>query len=117
MSKDIEAYKRFASKCPHRISIQEERRPANALCIEAFGGGDRCKLCVPDHWPKNISAARWIMSGGSPLVFGYCSKACALGQEWCPECGHRKENHFNGVCRVTEDGSPFPCGCEHYKKA
>jgi len=30
MSKDIEAYKRFSSKCPHRISIQEERRPAKA---------------------------------------------------------------------------------------
>lgn len=120
--KASEAFKLFASKCPHQVCCETPQRPGNALNIEHFTVFPcRCKLKVPEKWShtKNPpSAARWLMSGGEPTVFGPCMmQSCELGHEWCPVCGHRRESHFNdGPCRVTESGTPFPCGCEFYFK-
>ena len=103
----------FAAKCPYRLEIALERRPANALNIEISKPADRCIQKRPGHWPESCTALRWLGCGGSALVFGACQRAgCPTGQEWCPECGHRKENHWDGMCRV--DDRRFPCGCEHY---
>ena len=68
--------------CPYFIQPELVRRPANALCIEIGQPATRCKLKIPDSWkghePKQgVSlATRWLWSGGSPLVFGYCDVDC-----------------------------------------
>jgi hypothetical protein len=69
-----------AQPCPYRREIPLERRPANALCIEHFGGLARCVLKLPRHW-KGMSAARWLMSGGSALVFGICMQPCPAAEQ------------------------------------
>jgi len=115
-----EAFSEFAKKCPHRVSCdpRSDRRRGNHLNIEhVMVFPIRCLLKRPKHWPENVLSARWIMSGGNVMVFGRCSMtSCALGHEWCPECGHRKESHMADLgkhgCPVTGEG--FPCGCEHY---
>ena len=118
--KASEAFERFAAKCPHQVCCETPRRPGNALNIEHFGVfPQRCKLKIPSEWKRTgnqPSAARWILSGGELIVFGPCLMCkCALGHKWCPECGHRRESHLDdGPCRVTDAGTPFPCGCEYY---
>lgn len=88
-NKAAKSFNLFAGRCPYRVVPDAERRPANALNVEIG----------------------WLLSGGSPLVFGPCSRACALGHRWCA-CGHRQEDHeLHGPgegCGV--DG----CGCSHF---
>jgi hypothetical protein len=36
----------------------------------------RCLDKRPAHWPENMSALRWIASGGETWVFGPCSSNC-----------------------------------------
>ena len=115
MKKDAQAFEQYASKCPHRVTTEVERRPANALCIESFTGSARCLLKLPDHWEEGTSALRWIGSGGSVLVFGLCSRPCANGMVWCPECGHRKEHHWDQGCVVKKTGESCLCNCQHYQ--
>ena len=64
--------------CRHLIQIGFERRPANALNVEHFPHApERCRLKTPEHWGAvDPRAARWLLSGGSPLVLGYCSGNC-----------------------------------------
>ena len=65
--------------CPFLIEIEVERRPGNALNVEIGAPCARCKLKPPSHWKKTTNSdmsARWLMSGGSPLVFGNCSTNC-----------------------------------------
>jgi hypothetical protein len=103
------AFCAFSSACPHRIEPTLERRPGNALNIEIGQPSARCRLRPPRHWGAAVSVARWLLSGGDPMVLGYCSRAgCkqALGQEWC-ECGHRLEHHSQGGCKVGG-----LCGCD-----
>ena len=95
MNKASEAFRKFAANCPHRVTIEQPRRPGNALNVEHFAVAPvRCVLKRPEHWPTSVSATRWLRSGGSTLVFDACGQPCALGHEWCPECGHRKESHM-----------------------
>jgi len=68
--------------CPHLITPELPRRPGNALNIEVGSPLARCKLKLPSHWPKDgPGAARWLMSGGSPLVFGPCCPTGCKEQE------------------------------------
>lgn len=64
--------------CQSRVTIEVERRPANALNIEMGTPAARCLNKKPSHWPKDSSALRWIASGGSALVFGPCNADCPL---------------------------------------
>ncbi len=58
--------------CQNRIQVEIERRPGNVLAVEMAGGNPRCRLLVPPNWKGDATAARWLLSGGSPLVFGRC---------------------------------------------
>jgi hypothetical protein len=65
------------SACPHIVELALERRPANALNLETAQALPRCKLKPPAHWGDSApSVARWLLSGGSPLVLGCCSVKC-----------------------------------------
>ena len=77
----IDAPREFKSDaCAHAIEMEMERRPANALNLEIGQPLTRCRLKTPDHWGgADPKAARWLLSGGSPLVLGYC--ACSA----CPK--------------------------------
>lgn len=68
----------MSAGCPHRIAIDVQRRPANALNIEAATPASRCSIKEPDHWPNKDMSMRWRMSGGSPFVFGLCNADCPL---------------------------------------
>lgn len=63
--------------CPYRTGADLPRRPANALNIEVGAPLPRCVLKTPEHWGDSApSARRWLLSGGSPFVFGPCSTDC-----------------------------------------
>lgn len=67
----------FAGQCQQQVCAPFERRPANALNVEPIQPLHRCKLKPPEHWPNDgPTASRWLLSGGSPLVFGMCTQAC-----------------------------------------
>lgn len=69
----------MAGDCPFIADVHMERRPANALCVEAMAPTPRCTLRPPGDWPEGM-ALRWLGSGGSPLVFGPCTPlACPRG--------------------------------------
>ena len=113
--KGLIEWKKFSKNCPHRIVLGIEPRPVNGLNVEIGSFSDRCFLKTPAHWPKNATGLRWIGSGGSAIVFGRCTMKCALGHEWCPECGHRKESHYGQMgCIVDVKG--WPCACMHYAR-
>jgi hypothetical protein len=65
-------------ECPHRIELELERRPGNALNVEIGAPAPRCINKRPDHWAKLgvNSSFRWLASGGSALVFGLCTYCC-----------------------------------------
>ena len=114
-----EYFKKFKANCPYLYKEDMPPRPVNGLNIEIGPPQDRCGLKLPAHWPqgaRNRGAARWVLSGGSALIFGCCDiNDCGLGYEWCPDCGHRKDQHFMGMCIVDIGG--WPCGCEYYQTA
>lgn len=63
--------------CPFYIQPELSRRPGNALNVELGLPLARCKLKIPKHWENSgVSAARWLMSGGSSLVLGVCTNNC-----------------------------------------
>lgn len=109
------AFHRFADHCPHRLQPAVVRRPANALNIEIGSPMDRCILKEPDHWVVTGYGPRWIFSGGSPLVFGCCTMACALGHRWCT-CGHLASAHRHILLqhRSASDCMTASCGCDAY---
>lgn len=60
--------------CPYLIEIAIESRPANALNVEIGKAADRCQIKTPSHWgDADPLGSRWLLSGGSPLVFGWCT--------------------------------------------
>lgn len=62
--------------CPSRIALPIARRPANALNIEIGAPMARCRLRTPAEWGEvDPRGARWLGSGGSPLVLGTCCAA------------------------------------------
>ena len=66
----------FAAACEHRISLDVERRPGNALNVEAGTPTPRCRLATPEEWgATDPRARRWLASGGTPLVLGCCGAA------------------------------------------
>jgi hypothetical protein len=69
--------------CEHKIKAQPiERRPVNGLNIEPIEPQPRCRLKTPEHWnDRDPLAARWLCSGGSPLVLGWCSGNCPLKKQ------------------------------------
>lgn len=70
------AFAEVAAGCRHRIELPLERRPANALNIEIGASLPRCRLRTPEHWgDADPRAARWLLSGGSALILGPCSRA------------------------------------------
>ena len=64
------------TSCPHRMELDVERRPANALNIEIGTPVPRCKLKSPDG-----RGMIWILSGGSRLAYGVCSNVCPKDDE------------------------------------
>lgn len=74
------AFAAFADACGNRIEVDVPRRPANALNVEVGTPFPRCTLRLPSNWGERApSAARWLLSGGDALVFGYCALyACPL---------------------------------------
>lgn len=83
----------FDEPCDRRVLPRFERRPGNALNIEIGSPSVRCKDRVPDHWPEGMSSARWLLSGGSPLVLGTCSPGA------CP----RRREHIGTRTRLFAD--------------
>ena len=68
--------------CPFKITPSAENRRANALNVEVGSPLTRCQLQPPNHWNNgDIIGSRWLLSGGSPLVFGHCSNRCQLHRE------------------------------------
>ena len=59
--------------CKYMVEADLPRRRGSCLCIEVGQPLPRCKLKLPDHWGGNVSAVRWLWSGGSPFVFGICT--------------------------------------------
>ena len=101
-----EAFARYRDACPNRIPIALERRPGNALNVEIGQPMDRCRLRTPEHW-RGASAARWLASGGSPLVLGICSRgACPLKPDHCESCGRMRSTH------TTINGRTWPFDCQ-----
>ena len=73
------AFADFAPRCPDRITIPDTYRNPSALHIDPPSPTPRCRLRTPEDWgDADHRAARWLLSGGSPLVLGEC--AC----RWCP---------------------------------
>lgn len=106
------AFRRYADGCPYRLTSEVERRPANALNLEIGAPLPRCRLRLPREWKGRDMAARWLASGGTPFVFGLCSRACPLRPDFCEDCGHRRDmGHALGACR---SGS---CGCEAFRSS
>jgi hypothetical protein len=67
--------------CPELVETEFLRRPANALNVEPMQPAPRCRLRTPEHWgDKDPRATRWLLSGGSPLVLGPCSR-CKIPHE------------------------------------
>jgi hypothetical protein len=63
--------------CPDRMELGVPARPANALNVEIGQPLTRCRLKTPEHWGHtDPRGARWLLSGGSPLVLGLCSSNC-----------------------------------------
>jgi len=114
MKPDAQAFSEFANTCQYRLAMETERRPANALCVEIGTGLDRCQLKMPSHWKGDDLVRRWLGSGGEITVFGICARPCAMGYEWCPECGHRKVAHWDQGC-VKKVGEGELCNCQHYQ--
>lgn len=110
-----DAFTRFAAACPHRLQPDLVRRPANALNMEPGSPMDRCLLKEPSHWVAKGYGPRWIYSGGSPLVFGCCTMACALGQRWC-DCGHLESSHRHRLLHhvTASDCLTLACPCGAY---
>jgi hypothetical protein len=80
-----------SESCSQRITPEVPRRRGNALNIEVGTPLPRCKLKLPAHWHgSGVSAARWLMSGGDPLVFGICTSPCPEGiiTRPCIGCGY-----------------------------
>ena len=79
------AFAAFATTCPERIVIPVERRRANALNVEIGRPLARCKLRPPTEWGGRDMGARWLLSGGHPLIFDPCSATeCPRQQEQTP---------------------------------
>jgi hypothetical protein len=109
------AFAKYAEKCPNLVKLEVERRPGNALNVEIGTPIPRCKLCPPPHW-RGASVTRWLLSGGSPLVLGACTRVfCPLKPDHCDACGHTAELHtlVSGGCIGTAAPGEkrFPCYC------
>ena len=99
----------FRDNCPYLRRPRLEPRRSNAFNIEIGAPALRCILKPPASWPEGM-VLRWIGSGGSLLVFGKCTAGdCALGQQWCPKCGHRME--FHGM-KLGMDCCVLGCSCD-----
>lgn len=64
----------LAERCPHRVTLGIERRPANALNVEIGQPMPRCSLRAPDG-----RGLAWVQSGGSWLAYGTCSAGECAG--------------------------------------
>lgn len=69
--------------CRERIELPLIRRRGNVIAVEVFTPADRCRQKTPEHWGNaDPRAARWLLSGGDPMVLGLCSAArCPLARE------------------------------------
>lgn len=71
----------IVAKCTHRVSPDGGRPRGTTLCMEiAYGTpAARCRQKPPSSWAGcDPNGARWLLSGGSPLVFGECDNNCPL---------------------------------------
>jgi hypothetical protein len=111
-TKGAEAFTKYCEGCPNRIAPDVERRPGNALNVEIGTPVPRCKLRAPARH-KGMEV-RWLLSGGSPLIFGACNRsACPLQPNHCEDCGHRKESHMKAIGGRCIVGGGFDnCGCD-----
>ena len=62
--------------CVHRVTVEQEPRNGNRMAIETWPVMPRCMRQSPDG-----RGAAWILSGGSPLVYGRCCLSeCPIGR-------------------------------------
>lgn len=70
------AFVAMAETCGERVALPILRRPAPGLNVEIGKPLDRCRLRTPPEWGDfDPRGARWLGSGGDPLVLGVCSRA------------------------------------------
>ena len=74
--------------CSSRIDsgFNADSRQANALRVETLRDrSPRCGMKPPAHWAEGAKAqgwGLWVMSGGSPSVFGHCDQECPMREFW-----------------------------------
>jgi hypothetical protein len=80
MSIECDYRGRLAHKtCSFNITPSSENRRANALNVEVGTPSARCQLQPPAYWNNgDVIGSRWLLSGGSPLVFGHCTAQCQM---------------------------------------
>ena len=62
-------------ECPHLLEFNTFDIQSNVLRIEIIQPLPRCLLKPPTHWSDAAKekSLHWVLSGGSVLVFGYCT--------------------------------------------
>lgn len=69
------------AECSHRVQPNAGRPRGTTLCMEiAYSHpAARCRMKPPHSWEgHDPNGARWLLSGGDPLVFGECNNECPL---------------------------------------
>lgn len=70
------AFAAMAAACGERVVLALQRRPVNGLNVEIGQPLDRCRLRTPPEWGDvDPRGARWIHSGGDPMILGVCGRA------------------------------------------
>jgi len=88
-SADLNAYiQNCREYCSSRIDngFAPSSRQANALRVETLRDeSPRCGMKPPEQWSdgaKSHGWGLWVMSGGSPSVFGHCDQDCPMREFW-----------------------------------
>ena len=68
-------YERGPETCAAYVAMGVPARKANALNIEVGQAQARCRCLTPEEWgAMDRRGVRWLMSGGTSLIFGLCSR-------------------------------------------
>ena len=74
--------------CSSRIDsgFMADARQSNALRVETLRDtSPRCGMKPPAQWSEGAKRqgwGLWVMSGGSPSVFGHCDQDCPMRGFW-----------------------------------
>jgi len=73
------------ANCPHRYEEADMlfHPGGTAFRVEPMPTAPRCVLKPPSHWSEAAKerSVRWILSGGSCLVFGHCDAQCPAKEQ------------------------------------